>query len=108
MNESKTVIRHGEVLLIQVDKLPRGRYIRKDNYIVGHSESGHHHVLEAEEAPFTINEKKMYLNLFKPAKLVHQKTINKHNDLVVPAGKYKVLKKTEYDPFAKIRREVWD
>lgn len=105
---SNKPIRHGEVLLVPVNKILAGRPMRATSFIVGHSESGHHHVLESE-APFSVQDKKeLYLRLFEPAKLVHLKETNTHKTLTVPAGVYKVLKKTEYDPFAKVRREVWD
>lgn len=100
-------IRHGEVFLLPVDKMAPGRPKKVISFIAGHSESGHHHILESE-APFNVQEKAMFLELFKPAKLVHKKTVNQHRTITVPAGKYKILKKTEYDPFAQMRREVWD
>lgn len=108
MRELKILaIRHGECLLFPVDKLPKGKAVQATEFIVGHSATGHHHVLVSEE-PFTVQEKEMYLQLLKPAKLIHQKTVNRHRDLTVPAGTYKIVHKTEYSPFEKITREVWD
>lgn len=105
--EMNYAIRHGECLIYPVDKLPRGKKTELRSFIVGHSETGHHHVLESE-TPFTVQEKQMYIELFKPAKLVHKKTVNRHKDLVVPAGTYKIIHKQEYDPFQQIMRAVWD
>jgi len=102
-------IRHGENLLYPVTKKFTGE--RYKTYIVGHSETGHHHVLESEtefEVMTDAEKKELYLRLFEPAKLVHQKSYDAHRTLNIPAGTYKVIRKTEYDPFERIMREVWD
>lgn len=103
-------VRHGEVWLLPVNSLPKGKHAKSKRQIVGHSETGHHHVLESRtEFEVTETQKhELYLQLFKPAKLVHQKTVNRHNDLVVSPGKYQVIRKQEYDPFQKVMRQVWD
>jgi hypothetical protein len=46
----RTPIRHGEILLLPVDSVPHGQTNQVTSCIVGHSESGHHHVLESGEA----------------------------------------------------------
>ena len=43
-----TLIRHGEVMLVPVDTTPAGAAEKVTSCIVGHSESGHHHVLDSE------------------------------------------------------------
>jgi len=103
-------IRHGEIILQPVSKMPKSEKQLATKHIVGHSETGHHHVLESKtEFEWTKdNKQELYVRLFEPAKLVHQKTTNKHKTLTISAGIYKVLKKTEYDPFQKVRRAVWD
>lgn len=105
-------IRHGEVFLQPVDKAPKGKVEKHTKYIVGHSETGHHHVLESK-TKFTVTtdvveQAFMYITLEEPGTLVHQKTVNRHNDLVVPAGTYRVINKTEYSPFTRLMERVWD
>jgi hypothetical protein len=104
-------IRHGEILLQPVSKLPRGKKTEVDLYIVGHSETGHHHVLESK-APFEVMDRgekhALYLRLFEPGKLVHKKTVDKHKTLPVAPGTYRVIYKNEYDPFEKVIRRVQD
>ena len=105
----KIAIRHGEVWLQPVDKLPKGKITKHDNYVVGHSETGHHHVLESEkEFGVMLDKAMLYIQLFEPANLVHKKTVNVHKTLKVPKGIYKIIKKTEYDPWQKMKREVFD
>jgi hypothetical protein len=107
-------IRHGEVFLRPVEKVPAKDVAVQEctSFIVGHSETGHHHVLESK-ANFTVTEDAvdkafLYVTLFEPGTLVHQKTVNRHNNLTVPAGTYEVIRKTEYNPFTKAREQVWD
>lgn len=101
------VIRHGEAMLVPVNTKFKGK--EHSEYILSHSETGHHHVLESK-APFKVSEsdKQFLIELFTPAKLVHKKTVDAHKTLDVPAGKYKIVKKTEYDPWQGIIREVHD
>jgi hypothetical protein len=102
-------IRHGEIMLIPVGNIPKGKTEKHNKFIVGHSETGHHHVLEGETFEVTETEKKeLYFRLFKPTDLTHQKTTDKHRTLTVPAGIYKRYHDTEYDPYDKIIRNSKD
>lgn len=103
-------VRHGEVLLVPIIEVPNTKFAKHNKFIVGHSETGHHHVLESktEFDVAELDKAMLIVRLFEPADLVHQKTINAHKTLTVPAGTYKIVHKTEYDPFQKIKREVWD
>ncbi len=101
-------IRHGEIMLVPVDKVPRGAMTKHESFIVGHSETGHHHVLEGNFEVMETTKKELFFRLFKPAKLVHKKATDRHKDLVVPAGTYKRFHDTEYDPFEKVIRDVAD
>lgn len=105
-------IRHGEILLQPVNEIPKGKIVKAKNYIVGHSETGHHHVLESD-VDFTVLEAEnmndqLFFQLIKPAKMVHKKSTDKHKTLTIPAGIYKRFHDTEYDPFEKVIREVAD
>lgn len=103
-------IRHGEIMLVPVETIPEGKTSKHDLFIVGHSETGHHHVLEAGIKQFELTEadQELYFRLFEPAKLVHKKLTDKHRDLTIPAGTYKRFHDTEYDPFEKVIRDVAD
>lgn len=105
-----TPIRHGEILLVPVNKVPKGKTEQHTTFIVGHSETGHHHVLEATK-PFEVTEterNELYLRLFAPTRLVHQKATDKHRTLTVPAGIYQRFMDTEYDVWEGIIRRVQD
>ena len=104
-------IRHGEILLMPgaaPDPASIGSVERTTEALVGHSETGHHHVLECPAAIEVIHADGTYVRLAEPGTLVQRKEADRHRDLPVPAGLYKVLRKTGYDPFADVRRDVLD
>jgi hypothetical protein len=102
---------HGEVWLQPVDTVPDATFKKTKTYIVGHSETGHNHVLESK-ADFEVLEgddiHDLYVRLFEPANLVHKKTFDIHETQVIVPGDYAVYTKTEYDPFADVVRAVFD
>lgn len=111
MKEQRTALQHGECLLLPVDKMPKGKTTKVTAQIIAHSETGHHHVIEADqefEVMGSLEKENLYLRLFEPAKLVHKKTIDKHKTLTVPKGDWKILHKSEYDPFSQLVRRVQD
>lgn len=48
VNGKRVPIMHGENFLVPVDSLPAGEVTKTKLYIAGHSETGHHHVLESQ------------------------------------------------------------
>ncbi len=108
MNKLKP-IRHGEILLLPINEIPDGETDKHTSFIVGHSETGHHHVLEGTQFEVTEDEKnELYFRLFELTKLVHKKATERHRTLTIPAGTYKRYHDTEYDPFNEIIRNVKD
>lgn len=104
-----TAVQHGELILMPVNKIPKGKTEVVKSYIVAHSESGHHHVIESETSfEVTVDKEELYIRLFEPAKLVHKKTQDKHRTLPLIAPMYKRFHKTEYSPWDKIIRRVKD
>lgn len=105
-------VMHGECWLMPIDEVPRDAEFKDSKrYIVGHSETGHHHVLVSTK-PFQVmpeDEKHdLFVRLFEPAKVEHQKTFDIHETQVLAPGAYAIYHKTEYDPFAEVRRAVFD
>lgn len=101
--------RHGEILLLQVDSMPKGKIKKVKSLIVGHSETGHHHVLENKTSIYWTKFKdQMFVRVNSDTPLVHKKTTDKHNTITVEPGVYQVIPKTEYDPFMKVVRDIWD
>jgi hypothetical protein len=108
----RTPIRHGEILLLPVASVPFGATERVTSCVVGHSESGHHHVLESDavfEQIIAVNGD-LFLDLPRATPLRHHKTHQQHRELTVPPGMWKVIRKTEFDIRSTVsqRREVID
>ena len=95
----RTPIRHGEILLLPVTDSPAGAAQQVTSCIVGHSESGHHHVLESDEAfaQIVAMNGDLFVDLPSDTPLRHRKTHQQHRELSVPAGVWKIIRKTEFD-----------
>lgn len=107
----KQVIIHGENALVPIDKMPKGKVEHYTKYIIGHSETGHHHVLESvkgKEFDILVDGEDIYISTKFESSVVHKKTSEIHKTVKVKPGIYKVNRKQEYDPFLKVRRAVFD
>jgi hypothetical protein len=108
----RIAVMHGECWIMPVDKIPKDANFKDSKkYIIGHSETGHHHMLISDK-PFQVmpeSEKyDLFVRLFEPAKVQHQKTFDIHETQVLAPGDYAIYHKTEYDPFAEVLRAVFD
>lgn len=106
------IIRHGEVLLKKISELPKEAELLEESnkYIVAHSETGHHHILEAVK-PFKIYtwEDDTYIEVPEIAELWHQKTgKDVHTPHKLIPGIFKVNIKKEFDYFRGMLRSVRD
>lgn len=108
----KHIVRHGEVILKQIDTLPKEVKLEKEinKEIIAHSETGHHHVLEAVK-PFKIYSwnGERYLEVPEIAELWHQKTgKDVHTTHKIIPGFYKINIKKSYNYFSKLLERVRD
>lgn len=105
--------RHGEILLRSVDAIPKGAKLIEENksIVVGHSESGHHHVLTAEKGVaikmYEIDGK-TYLDLPSKGTLTHQKASESHQTQVFSPGIYIREIRQSYSYGQKIMRNTID
>lgn len=112
MKNTPQIVRHGEIIMKPVPSLPVGA-ILKDTLkrkIVAHSETGHHHVLEATR-DFKVYSLmgNTYIEIPSVAKLWHQKTgKDTHAPHKIAPAIYKVVIKNEFDYFAGALRAVRD
>lgn len=109
--DTRTPIQHGEIMLVPVPDKGFKSAKSVNACIVGHSETGHHHVVESK-TPFEVmgdvEKHDLFVRLFEPAKLVHKKSVEKHKTLPVLPGVWKILHKSEYSPWEKVTRRVQD
>ena len=85
----------------------------RSGLVVGHSESGHHHVLavgsgaqimEREEAGMKI----LYAILEEPTRLFQADASDPHKEQTVQPGRYIIPNNVDYDPWAQQARRVAD
>ena len=107
----RVAVTHGELFLLPVDKIPKGNTSKHDMFILAHSESGHHHVLQSK-TKFSVTEVgdavERYILLDEVAELVNQKTFDIHETRMLAPGAYKVYAKKEYDVRSQTMRKVFD
>jgi len=100
--------RQGDLYFLRVEKLPKE--ITEDmaengKIVVGHSETGHHHVvvLDKEDDPNVRmysgdNPLVSWLEVNRPATLEHMRSFDTHAPITIPPGTYKVHRQREYVP----------
>jgi hypothetical protein len=103
--------RHGEVVLKEARLPKRAKLVQQGrSLIIGHSESGHHHVLTLPtlEIKMFEFEGRTYLDVPLQAKLEHQKTVEKHETQVIAPGIYERTIKRAYNYAEKVMKQVID
>ncbi len=83
--------------------------------VIGHSETGHHHVLEhSRGAVVTVLDgapegmKILHAILAEPNKLIHQRGHDTHETIDLPAGEYEFRIAREFDHYAELARQSAD
>src|SRR3990167_3416541 len=96
----KQIVRHGEVLLKPIAKIPKGAKLIKEaqEHIVAHSETGHHHIVRTLDRDTGYNVRiyevdgKHYLDIGTKSELYHQKTgADVHAPHIIEAGNYEIV-----------------
>ncbi len=116
MKTFQKIAAQGELTLRKVGKVPVGlKRVAAENgrVIVGHSETGHHHlvndtveVYEAATAPAGMRI--LYAIVKDPASLDHQRPFDTHESIALQPGMYEIRIGREYDPYAEIARQQAD
>jgi len=106
------IIRHGEVILKPVSSIPENAKKEKSTkeYIVAHSETGHHHILTGL-LPFVVynSGNDVYLEVKDDARLWHNKTgKDVHAEHNIAPSVYKVIIKKHFDYFRGALERVRD
>lgn len=104
MRTFNKVCAQGDVYIRKIDKLPANvERVEQINgkVIVTHSETGHHHVMDAEAVtmyrlPDSIMD--CLLVVDKPAALEHLRSFDTHEPILFEPGVYHVRRQREYTP----------
>lgn len=110
-------IQQGEVYIKRlpdhpnIDGMEAMKEIDKGGYILSHSESGHHHILDGgtvlERPKKQDGMYRLFAILDEPQKVI-QDASNPHGEHILPAGFYDIRISREYNPFLKEARRVAD
>ena len=113
----QTLGAQGEIRTYRIDQIPgdvKPLAKERGRFIIGHSETGHHHVLEAERiqvfeadaAPEGMRV--LYALLETPGELKHLRDFDTHAPQVFEPGAYMFRTDREFDPYAELARRVAD
>lgn len=114
----------GEITIRRVGDLPKNRALpigytaiqpERGHYIIGHSETGHNHVLSAVEgATIGVWDKPpagmriLHMILENPMSLDHQRPHDTHESIALEPGVYEVRIAREFDHYAELARQSAD
>ena len=119
----KTFIKYaaqGEIDITKLKSLPPLSSLTKiepdgDVYVIGHSETGHHHVLERDHVEALYSGKNsegmdcLYALLKSDAELKHLRSFDTHESIGFKAGDIvEFISGNEYDPYAELARKQAD
>ena len=116
MNQ-KMVLFHGDVVLIQADKLPSGLKKAKTNILKHGEMTGHAHTLPTSKDGwelFTDDKGKLFIKNENPIPINHQGHNSEFTNIdtgikeELPAGIWEVSDALEYDHFTEEARKVRD
>jgi hypothetical protein len=99
----------GDLFIRRIEKLPEGlkpMAVEAGQYIVAHSETGHHHVIEARPnvTVFTTNDPLVsYLQVIEATDAMevvieHLRNFDTHESIKVGSGNYEIRRQREYTP----------
>lgn len=93
----------GDLLIERVAKLPADAKLADKegtNYVVAHSETGHHHTVAADKAEFYTTEHPMvcYLQVSESVDLIHHRSFDTHPTFTIPPGTFKLRRQREHTP----------
>ena len=124
MRSFKHVTAQGEITIIRLGDVPSSRKMPKGYsamkpergcYVIGHSESGHHHVLSRNDgvdiAVMDSPPQKMRILraiLQNPTSLDHLRDHDTHEPVMLEPGEYEFRIAREYDPYAELARQSAD
>lgn len=109
MKTFKNQAAQGDLLLRRIDSIPanaRPFAPENGNFIVAHSETGHHHVIAARPnvSVFVTDDPMVsYLQVLEATDatetlLEHLRSFDTHETIIIPAGNYEIRRQREYTP----------
>ena len=123
MKSFKTIAAQGEITIIRIGDAPENKGLPKGcaqltpengHYVIGHSETGHHHVIDVKGASVGVLEKApegmriLRAILQNPTTLTHLRDHDTHEPIALEPGEYEFRIGREFDPYQEIARRQAD
>lgn len=117
MKTFEKIAAQGEITIVRVTNIENGHPLALENgkLIIGHSETGHHHVLEhTRGATVTVSDtapegmRILHAILKEPNKLIHERGHDTHETIELLPGEYEFRIAREYDHYAELARQSAD
>lgn len=121
MKSFTKIAAQGEITIIRIGGVPKSKKLpgtamqaEGGRFIVGHSETGHHHVIAAKGASVTVLDRApegmriLRAILENPTSLDHLRDHDKHDSIKLEPGLYEFRIGREYDPYQETARRQAD
>ena len=123
MKTFQNVCAQGEITIRRLGPLPKNRKLPNGysalkpegrHYVIGHSETSHHHVIDAAGAAVGVLDKPpagmrvLYMILENPLALEHLRGHDTHETITNEPGVYEVRIAREFDHYAELARQAAD
>jgi hypothetical protein len=117
MKSFKHIAAQGEITIRRIDNIPSGCSPMKPEggkFIVGHSETGHHHVIDVRGVSVSVLDRPpegmrvLYAILEKPTSLDHLRDHDTHESIMLEPGSYEIRIAREFDHYAELARQSSD
>jgi hypothetical protein len=117
MKKFDKIAAQGELTIRRIKSVPAGCTAMKADgarFIVGHSETGHHHVIDAEGASVMVLDRPpegmhiLYAILENPMSLDHLRGHDTHESIALEPGIYEIRIAREHDHYADLARKSAD
>jgi hypothetical protein len=117
MKSFQKIAAQGEVTIRRINRIPAGCTPMKaegGRFIVGHSETGHHHVIGANGVSVSVLDRPpegmrvLYAILEGPTSLDHLRDHDTHESIMLEPGSYEIRIAREFDHYAELARQSSD
>lgn len=113
----------GEIYIRRIGDLPTRHEVptgytalaaESGNLIIGHSETGHHHVLDPKSCSVAVMDRPpegmriLHAIVEQATPLVHQRPHDTHEPIMLAPGEYEFRIAREFDPYEKLARQQMD
>jgi len=122
MKTFKISAAQGEITIRRIGDLPKNRFQKGftpmkpegDKFIIGHSETGHHHVIDAHGADVSVLDRPpegmriLRMILDSPTPLEHLRAHDTHEPIQIEPGEYEIRIAREFDHYQELARKSAD